>query len=261
MTSSRQKNPTYYYCLRLSIYLSIYLSISLSLSIYLSLSISLSHAPPLAPPTSGNNDPKRRSPRHVSSIRRRPVQCRTQTCAQNAKASCLGRVGYLRLCITMCENGSWTHCLKRHSSFSLAKLTCILHPSTSAHPLERAWRRNADADASKPHLNWLSASGRSLRAPHEEASTSFRSPRHSAGDTPMGSLPLLNLLDERISASLTALETFSSLSPKARGSCFNTCSMSSSARTLFSVRKSFPCFAISVTTDMKSSKGSGHHQP
>ena len=66
--------------------------------------------------------------------------------------------------------------------FPPAKLTCILHPSTSAHPLQRAWRRNANA--SKPPLNWLYSSGRSLLAPHEEASTSFRSPRRSLGDTP-----------------------------------------------------------------------------
>ena len=88
------------------------------------------------------------------------------------------RVGYLRLCM----DDSPTKHLKRHIFFSPAKLTCILHPSTSAHPLQRAWRRNANA--SKPPLNWLYSSGRSLLAPHEEASTSFRSPRRSLGDTP-----------------------------------------------------------------------------
>ena len=72
--------------------------------------------------------------------------------------------------------------LKRHSFFSPAKLTCILHPSTSAHPLQRAWRRNANA--SKPQFHWLYSSGRSLLAPHEEDSKSFWCLRRSLGDTP-----------------------------------------------------------------------------
>ena len=72
--------------------------------------------------------------------------------------------------------------LKRHGFFPPAKLTCILHPSTSAPPLQRAWRRNANA--SKPPLNKLYSSGRSLLAPHEEDSKSFWCLRRSLGDTP-----------------------------------------------------------------------------
>ena len=71
--------------------------------------------------------------------------------------------------------------LKRHIFFSPGKLTCILHPLTSAHPLERAWRRNANA--LKPQFHWLYSSGRSLLAPHEEASTPFWCLRRSLGDT------------------------------------------------------------------------------
>ena len=83
------------------------------------------------------------------------------------------------------ENYSWMTHPQNISSvtvFSPAKLTCILHPSTSAHPLERAWRRNASA--SKPQFHWLFSSGRSLLVPHEEASTSFWCLRRSLGDTP-----------------------------------------------------------------------------
>ena len=95
------------------------------------------------------------------------------------------RVGYLRLCMQYVKItlGWLTHKTSQAPHFfSPAKLTCILHPSTSAHPLERAWRRNANA--SMPPLNWLYSSGRSLLAPHEEDSKSFGSSACCLGDTP-----------------------------------------------------------------------------
>ena len=94
----------------------------------------------------------------------------------------LGICGYACNTWKLLLDDSPTKHLKRHSFFSPAKLTCILHPSTSAHPLQTAWRRNANA--SKPPLNWLYSSGRSLLAPHEEDSKSFGSSACCLGDTP-----------------------------------------------------------------------------
>ena len=103
------------------------------------------------------------------------------SCEQMTKAWMTQMIGTCNLKMFKTSNLGLVHKLEIEISWP-SWSTCILHPSTSAHPLQRAWRRNANA--SKPPLNWLYSSGRSLLAPHEEDSKSFGSSACCLGDTP-----------------------------------------------------------------------------